>query len=225
MTDKNLVEVIAIIDCSGSMYSLIDDTIGGFNSFVEEQKKGTGKVLLSLIQFDDRYQIDYEAKDINDVKPLCRDTYKPSGGTALFDAVSRTVNSVGARLAAQAEETRPGTVIFLVITDGMENSSKEFSQAKVSDMVKHQIEKYNWEFIYMGGGDLNTQKNQGISLGIMPNKVYSYSTQNGIGTKNLYKSASSAITRRREAVAGGLSFNASVSDILSEEEINSLQKK
>lgn len=222
MTDKNLTEIVAIIDRSGSMASLVDDTIGGFNTFVQEQKKGTGKALLSLYQFDNYYQTDYEAKDINEVVPLDGSSYVPRGGTALFDAVARTVNAVGHRLARTPEDKRPGTVIFLIITDGQENASREFSQNAVRDMVKHQIEKYNWEFVYMGGGDLETQKVQGLSLGIMPNKVYAYSTTNGVGTQNLYKSAGAAFTRRREAAAVGISFNASTSDMLDAEEVKSL---
>jgi|SRR5690606_14094444 len=225
MTDKNLTEIVAIIDRSGSMQSLVDDTIGGFNSFIEEQKKGVGKVLLSLVQFDNYYQIDYEAKDINDVVQLDKSSYIPRGGTALFDAVARTVNTVGARLATTPEDQRPGTVIFLVITDGMENASNEFSKDQVRDMVKHQIEKYNWEFVYMGGGDLETQKAQGISLGIVANKVYAYSTDNGVGTKNLYRSVGSAFGRRMKAASAGISFNASDSDMLNAEEVSSLLEK
>lgn len=228
MTDKNLTEIVAIIDRSGSMYSLIGDTIGGFNSFIEEQKKGPGKALLTLVQFDTQYEINYQAKDVNEVSPLDETSYVPRGGTALFDAVARTVNEVGQRLSKTPEDQRPGTVIFLVITDGQENSSQEFGgtqgQSKVSEMVKHQIEKYSWEFVYMGGGDLETQKAQGISLGINSNKIYNYSIDNGVGTKNLYKSAGAAFTRRRLGAQIGQTFSAD-SDMLNQAEVASLVEK
>lgn len=224
MTDKNLTEIVAIIDRSGSMYSLIGDTIGGFNSFIEEQKKGPGKALLTLVQFDTEYEINYQAKDVNEVSPLNEASYVPGGGTALFDAVARTVNEVGQRLAKTPEDQRPGTVIFLVITDGQENSSQEFSQGVVSEIVKHQIEKYSWEFVYMGGGDLETQKAQGITLGINSNKIYNYSVDNGVGTKNLYKSAGAAFTRRRLGAQIGQTYSAD-SDMLNQAEVASLVEK
>lgn len=227
MTDKNLTEIVAIIDRSGSMYNLVDDTIGGFNSFIEEQKKGPGKALLTLVQFDTNYEINYQAKDVNDVIPLDKTTYVPRGGTALFDAVARTVTEVGQRLSSIPDDKRPGTIIFLVITDGQENASHEFGgetgQRKVSEMVKHQIEKYSWDFVYMGGGDLQTQKAQGISLGIRANKVYNYSLS-GDSTKNLYKSAGAAFTRRRVGASIGETYSADA-DMLNEIEISSLVEK
>ncbi len=161
MVDKNLTEIVAILDRSGSMQNLRTDTIGGFNSFIAEQKKAEGKAVLTLVQFDDLYQIDYEGKDINDVADLDETTYVPRGSTALLDAVGRTINAVGSRLAKLPEDQRPGQVIFLVITDGQENTSREFQAEKVKEMVKHQTDTYQWSFIFMGGGDIESQKDQG----------------------------------------------------------------
>jgi hypothetical protein len=220
MVDNNLTEIVAIIDRSGSMQSLRADTIGGFNSFVAEQKKAKGKALLTLVQFDDQYQIDYEGKDISDVSDLNEETYVPRGSTALLDAVGRTVNAVGARLSALPEEKRPGQIIFLIITDGQENCSKEFAAAKVKEMVKHQTDVYKWSFVFMGGGDIESQKEQGARLGFNSSNTYGFRTANVPG---VYASISKGITRRREAQAVGANFSCQDS-LLTEAEISSLVK-
>lgn len=220
MTDKNLTEIVAIIDRSGSMANLRQETIGGFNNFVEEQKKGAGKAIITLVQFDDQYQIDYQGVDVNDVKPLDESTYSPRGMTALLDAVGKTVNAVGERLAKLNEEKRPGQVIFLIITDGHENSSREFKATKVKEMVKHQTDKYNWSFVYLGGGDINSQRDQGISLGINDANVYNYSANN-IGTAAVYSNITKGVSRRRSLAADGFCANSSDS-LLNEEEVGEL---
>lgn len=220
MVDQNLTEIVAIIDRSGSMQNLRSDTIGGFNSFISEQKKAEGKAVLTLVQFDDQYQIDYEGKDINDVADLNETTYVPRGSTALLDAVGRTVNAVGARLAALPEEKRPGQIIFLIITDGQENCSKEFRADKVKEMVKHQTDAYKWSFVFMGGGDIESQKDQGARLGISSSNTYGYSANAG-GTQNLYSSISKGVMRRRSAQAAGVDICCKAA-ILTEDEVKNL---
>jgi uncharacterized protein YegL len=207
MTDKNLTEIVAIIDRSGSMASLVKDTIGGFNSFIAEQKKGSGKVKLTLVQFDDRYQIDYDGADINDIKDLNKETYMPRGSTALLDAVGKTIITVGERLAKTPEDERPGQVIFLIITDGEENASKEYKEAvKIAEMVKHQTEKYNWTFTFLGGGD--AAFSQGVAMGISSNNSYNYSSDK---VKNVYESISLGTSRRRENASRGIIMSANCS--------------
>jgi uncharacterized protein YegL len=220
MTDKNLTEIVVIIDRSGSMFGLTKDTIGGFNSFLTEQKKNTtGKVKLSLIQFDDKYQIDYDGVDINDVKELTTETYTPRGSTALLDAVGKTIVTVGERLAKTPEEERPGQVIFLIITDGAENASSEYiAPGRVAEMVKHQTEKYSWTFTFMGGGSAAFE--QAKHIGICMNNSYLYSA-NPNGTANVYTSFSNGISRRRDAVQKGLDICATES-LLSADEIKCL---
>lgn len=219
MTDINLTEIVAIIDRSGSMMSLRNDTIGGFNSFLAEQKKTTGKAKLTLVQFDDKYQIDCDGVDVNSVKDLDQTTYVPRGSTALLDAVGKTIVTVGERLAKMKEEERPGQVIFLIITDGQENASKEYQAAKIKEMVQHQIEKYSWTFTFMGGGD--AAFSQAAHIGINMANAYNYSA-NAISTQNLYRSVSKGVSRRREGVQKGILFSASDA-MLSTEEIKSLK--
>jgi hypothetical protein len=222
MTDKNLTEIVAILDRSGSMRSFVSDTIGGYNKFIEDQKKGEGRVIVTLAQFDNEYQIDYSGVDINDVKLLDETSYCPRGWTALCDAVGRTINEVGNRLSNTEEDKRPGQVIFVIITDGQENSSKEFLASKVKEMVSHQTEKYNWSFIFLGGGDLETQKVQAASIGIAAANSYNYSA-NAAGTEAVYTSLSSGVSRRRDMAVRGLAFTAD-SSLLNDEEKKALIK-
>ena len=135
--------IMMLIDRSGSMSRLRDDTIGGFNTFIAEQRKVPGKAVLTLAQFDDQFQIDYEAKDILVVPDLTPETFVPRGGTALRDALARLMISSGAKLSAMPEDERPENVICVVITDGRENASKETPANILKEMIDLQTNKYN----------------------------------------------------------------------------------
>ena len=143
---EGLTEIISLVDRSGSMQSILDDAIGGFNTFLRSQQDQPGEAKLSLILFDHEYQIVHQAVDIQQVEPLNQDTYVPRGSTALLDAVGKTIDAVGERLAATAESERPSQVIVSILTDGYENASQTYSKPKVAEMIKHQTEKYNWAF-------------------------------------------------------------------------------
>lgn len=147
---KNKTDITIILDRSGSMDSVKDDTIGGFNNFLGEQQQVEGEAVLSLVQFDDQYEVVYLDKDINSAAKLTEATFQPRGMTALFDAVGRTINSVGNRLASTAEEERPDKVLFVIMTDGFENASHEFAASKISEMINHQRNVYKWEFMFIG---------------------------------------------------------------------------
>lgn len=142
--------IIFLIDRSGSMSQLRDDTIGGFNAFIAEQKKVPGKAVLTLAQFDDKFEINYEAMDIQKVPDLTPETFVPRGGTALRDAAARLMISAGAKLSAMKEEDRPDNVIFVVITDGQENASKETPAHILKEMIDLQTNTYNWKFLFLG---------------------------------------------------------------------------
>ena len=147
---KDFTYIIFLIDRSGSMSQLRDDTIGGFNAFVAEQRKAPGRAVLTLAQFDDKFQIDYEALDILLVPDLTPETFVPRGGTALRDAAARLMISAGAELAKMKEEDRPENVIFVVITDGQENASKETPPDILKKMIDLQTNVYNWKFLFLG---------------------------------------------------------------------------
>lgn len=224
MTDQNYTHIVTILDRSGSMGGLVQSTISGFNEFVEGQRKAVGRATITRIQFDDIYQVDYENKDINDCSLLDTVSYVPRGMTALYDAVGKAVNTTGKWLADLDEDKRPGQVIFLIITDGEENNSKEFSGELggniVRQMVKHQVEKYSWRFVYIGGGDLDKQQAQASFIGIPTNNIYNYST-NDAGTKAVYASLNHAVGRSRHFGSMGLNVNAADS-LLSAQESQSL---
>ena len=143
---EELTEIISIVDRSGSMESILDDAIGGFNTFLRSQQAQPGEAKLSLILFDHEYQIVHQAVDIQQVKLLDRETYVPRGMTVLLDAVGKTIDAVGERLAATPENERPSQVIVSILTDGYENASQTYSKPKVAEMIQHQTEKYNWAF-------------------------------------------------------------------------------
>jgi hypothetical protein len=192
MTKPNFTSINVIMDASGSMSSLRSDTIGGFNSFIEEQKKAAGEAIVSLCTFNSSYHHVYENKSLNDVAPLTVEDYYPAGSTALLDCMGYTINSVGAQLAALKEEERPSKVIVLILTDGQENSSREFTKDQIKDMVTHQSEKYNWDFVFIGANMDAIEEGHGI--GVANSFNYSATPE---GTHNLYKSLSRSVTKYR----------------------------
>jgi len=148
--EKGLSEIICIIDRSGSMGIIIDDAIGGFNHFLDEQKKLPGKAALTYVQFNSELEVIHENKPLQDVEPINKNTYNPGGVTALLDAVGETIDSTGQRLAGIPEEKRPEKVIVAILTDGHENASRNYTLSKVRKMINHQKENYSWEFIFLG---------------------------------------------------------------------------
>lgn len=147
---KGLTEIICLIDKSGSMNSIKSDTIGGFNAFLDEQRKVKGEARLSLYYFNDQVEEGIAGADLEYVQPLKAEDYKPLGGTALFDAIGKAITDVGWKYHKMAPSERPEKVLFVIITDGEENSSKNYKQHQIKEMVEHQTKKYNWNFIYLG---------------------------------------------------------------------------
>ena len=144
---QGLTDIIVVLDRSGSMAGIRKDMEGGFDAFIAEQRKEPGDARVTLTQFDTTYEIVYDGKPLTDVPPL---SLEPRGMTALYDAVGRTIAATGARFAALPEDERPERVLFVIITDGAENSSREFEGARVAAMVKEQTDKYSWQFVYIG---------------------------------------------------------------------------
>lgn len=149
---KDATSIVMILDKSGSMTPLRDDVIGGFNTFLNDQQAEGDNAELTLIQFDDEYNINYVCKPIAEVGSLAAVDYVPGGSTALLDAVGRAINEVGANLAKRPEEERPNKVFVGIFTDGQENASKEFNLSQIKEMIEHQQEKYSWVFQFFGSG-------------------------------------------------------------------------
>lgn len=148
--NKNCTELVFVLDRSGSMSGLEEDTIGGFNAMLKKQKAVRGDALVTTVLFDNEYEVLHNRENIRNVRPLTPKDYYVRGSTALLDAVGRTINRIGKAHAYEAEENRPGKVLFVIITDGMENASCEFGWHTVKKMIEHQKNKYRWEFIYLG---------------------------------------------------------------------------
>ena len=166
MPRDDLTEIIAIVDRSGSMDVLRDDAIGGFNAFLEEQKKVPGDATLTLMLFDDKFLVVHNGADIQQVPLLDETTFVPRGSTALHDAIGRTINETEARLGKMPDADRPGKVLVLILTDGHENSSKEFDKGRIQKVIKDHEAK-GWEFIYLKAGpdSFEEARDIGISKG------------------------------------------------------------
>ena len=143
----DLTDITLVVDRSGSMQAIRLDAEGGVNAFIAEQAKEPGEALLTLVQFDTEYEFVHRGAPIRQVPEY---QLVPRGMTALLDAVGRAINETGERLAKMDEADRPGLVVFVVMTDGEENSSKEFSKAQIKQMIQHQQEKYQWHFTFLG---------------------------------------------------------------------------
>lgn len=142
-------ELVCIIDRSGSMMSLRSDAVGGMNSFLTEQKAIPGEAAVTMIFFNHEYHVVHAGKPLQDVPLVKEAEYVPQGTTALLDAVGRTIDDVGNRLATTPEDQRPEKVLVAIFTDGLENASKDYTRSRVAEMIKHQQEKYGWEFLFL----------------------------------------------------------------------------
>jgi len=143
-------EIAFVLDRSGSMESCREAAIEGFNSFLQEQQRTEGLAKLTLILFDDEYLAPIDALPVAEILPLDNDGYVPRGSTALLDAIGRTIDELGARLAALPEQDRPMQVIVAILTDGLENSSQNYTWRQIADAIKQQSEQYRWTFLFLG---------------------------------------------------------------------------
>ncbi|MBH0174851.1 VWA domain-containing protein [Fictibacillus sp. 23RED33] len=190
--NRKITEIVFLLDRSGSMSGLERDTIGGFNSFIKRQVERKGKTLLTTVLFDDQYEILWNGVAAEQAH-LTSEDYYVRGTTALLDAVGKTILDVGYRLSRTEENDRPGKVIFVITTDGMENASSEFTHEKVKNLIEHQQEKYNWDFIFMGANiDVIAEAK---NLGIKEEDAFRFEATDE-GVENLYAMMSEEIIQR-----------------------------
>ena len=191
--DKNQqkMELVFILDKSGSMSGLESDTIGGFNSMLEKQKKEKNRnTYVTTVLFDNEYKLLYSHTSISEVKPLTEKEYSPGGTTALLDAIGRTISQVKSEQARLSSKDKAKKVLFVIITDGMENASKEYNLTTVRRLIEAQNKNEKWEFIFLGANidAIGTAEN----LGIKKSRAVQYKSDS-IGTQNNYKAVEKAI--------------------------------
>ncbi len=187
---KGLTEIVYILDRSGSMAGLEEDTIGGFNSMMAKQKETGEKALVSTVLFDDECEVIHDRVPISKVKKMTEKQYYVRGCTALLDAVGGAIHHIGNIHKYAREEDRPDKTIFVITTDGMENASSNYSYEKVQKMVKRQQKKYGWEFIFIGA-NIDAYA-VGQKFGFRKDRTVNY-VADDLGTANVYDGVSLAI--------------------------------
>lgn len=220
--DEKYTHIAMIIDRSGSMNSCWSDVAEGYKSIVKQNKKQEGKCTFTVATFDDQYDL---LEDFTDIKAVKSELdVQPRGTTALLDAIGQTIKSVKKRIKGMEEADKPAKVMFVIQTDGHENSSKEYSKAKIKKMIDKRTEKDGWEFQFIGG-DLESVR-EAASWGIKAVNTSTYNTENAgntfdwIGTKMcMVRSAS------MDDYAATVAFNSTDKEILNESKNESLKKE
>ena len=169
---KGLTEIVFILDRSGSMAGLEKDTIGGYNSLMEKQRKLEGECVVTTVLFDHHYELLHDRINLQAVSPISEKEYYVGGSTALVDAIGRTIHKIAAVQEHTAEAYRAEKVMFVIITDGEENASREYTAQKVRELIKLQKDRYDWEFIFLGA-NIDAVETAG-RFGIDPDRAVDY---------------------------------------------------
>ena len=193
---KNLTEIVFILDRSGSMSGLEEVTIGGFNSLLEKQKKEAGEAVVSTVLFDDKQEVLHDRVDLSKIEPISEEEYYVRGCSALLDAVGGAIHHIGNVHKYAREEDRPEKTLFIITTDGMENSSRRYTYEKVKGMVERQKSKYGWEFLFLGA-NIDAIEVAG-RFGIGADRAVNYECDS-VGTAVNYRALSKAVSRVRGA--------------------------
>ena len=189
---KGLTELVFILDRSGSMAGLEKETIGGYNSLIEKQKKNQGEVYVSTVLFDGVSEVLHDRIPLCEIQPMTEDEYYVRGCTALLDALGGAIHHIGNVHKYTKEEDRPEKTLFIITTDGQENSSRRYTYKKVKHMVEKQKEKYGWEFLFLGANiDAIAEAER---FGIKANRAVNYECDEE-GTAINFKVLSKAVSR------------------------------
>ena len=176
------------------MYNLVEDTIGGFNGFIESQKTIEGKATLTTVLFDSTWRIIHNNVDIHQVKPMTTSDYITGGTTAMLDAIGETINNVQDRHDELGVE-KPEEVLFVITTDGEENSSRTFNKSQIEKMIKHQTNGHGWEFMFLAANIDAVETARGF--GISEDRAVNYHPDS-VGTACLYDTVSEAVCNVRQ---------------------------
>lgn len=184
-------EIVFILDRSGSMSGLEEDTIGGYNGMLKKQKNKDGEALVTTVLFDNEYEMIHNRTDIQGIQEITEEEYFVRGTTALLDAIGITISKIIQATKNTRKESRASKVIFVIITDGMENASKEYNYKRIKEMVEYQKENYNWEFVFLGA-NIDAIKTA-ASFGINEDRAANYHSDEK-GTELNYKAVNNLIT-------------------------------
>lgn len=186
-------EIVFILDRSGSMQAMVEPAISGFNRLLREQQQVPGHARFTLVLFDDQYELPFHSVPISEVVELDTGTFIPRGGTALLDAIGRTIDELGEKLANTPEADRPNQVIIAILTDGEENSSTRYTWEKVAKRIRHQTDKYQWQFLFLGA-------NQDAIATAGRMNIHAKDTANFAMTGSSYNASKGALSRKMSAV-------------------------
>ena len=202
---EDYTHITVILDRTGSMESIRDDTIGGFNAFLHEQKAEPGFATLTLVQFDtqDPYEVVHNFRTLETVPGLTRETYVPRAATPLLDAMGRGINDLESSLARMEEPEKPARVVMVIITDGQENSSREFRKGQIEKMIEEKQEKLGWQFVFLSA-DL-AAISDALASGVRAASTMAFD-KGAHGTAAAWASASARIADYRAARTKDVSF-------------------
>jgi len=219
--NAHYTEIAFILDRSGSMKSCQQAAIDGFNQFLTEQQQIEGLAKLTLVLFDDEYFVPISSIPVQEIVRLTDGTYQPQGCTALLDAIGKTVDDLGLRLAALAEKDRPGQVIVAILTDGLENASQRFTWKEIAAKIKHQTDTYKWIFLFLGANQDAVATASNLSIAANNAANYVADTAGSRAGQAAFSRKMSALRRSSMDIASvseKLDATASLTDIVSEED-------
>lgn len=191
--------ITVILDRSGSMETIRKDTIGGFNAFLKAQQKLPEKATLTLVQFDsqDPYEVVCHFKPLEEVAKLTVKTFVPRGATPLLDAMGRGINDLAETIGKMTAKQRPDKVMLVVVTDGQENSSREFSKKQVEKLIKERTKRDEWQFVYLSSDMNAVHEAHGLGFDANATMAYRHNTQ---GVDDAWSTLSASSVRYRSAV-------------------------
>jgi hypothetical protein len=209
--NKNLTDITVVLDRSQSMSSIKEEAEGGLNHFIREQQKLPGYAYFTLVNFDTNYEVVYDGVNIQEVEKC---TIEPRGMTALLDAVGRTITETGLRLSNIEEDKRPGLVVIVIVTDGAENASREFTKSQIKKMIEKQQSEFSWQFTFLGANQ--DAFAEAADLGISSMSTMTYTPAKA---KDVFYAASRNVSTMRVATAN----NEMYSNSYTAEEVKSVQ--
>ena len=203
---KDYTHISVILDRTGSMEAIRNDTIGGFNAFLEQQRAEPGKATMTLVQFDsqDPYEVIHRFKTVDKVSELNRQTYVPRAMTPLLDAIGRGINDLEENLGQLKEEEYPSKIIFVIVTDGQENASREFRREQIQKMISDKSEKESWQFVFLSA-DLAAM-GDAMSVGFTADSSLLFA-KDSEGSLNAWDSLSKRTSDYRASRKSKMTFN------------------